>query len=113
MSTIVSRDEFISSYLIGTDNKEIMLFNLDRVLVGVKGFDSFCNRNVDYSWSSAKVDISKNRNNIVLTSSYYAKDNKPPKIIIKFPIEIDKNGDIECFNELLSKIYISLYEKRK
>ena len=113
MSTIVSRDEFISSYLIGTNNREIMLFNLDRVLVGVKGHDSFCGKNVDYSWSSASVDILKNRNNIILTPSYYAKDNRPPKITLKFPIEIDKNGDIECFNELSSKLYLSLYEKRK
>ena len=87
MAYIITKDEFISKYLIGTSLREIMLFNSDRIAVGVKEHGSFSLGNVNFNWSYARVNILKNKNNIYLSYFPLLKDINP-ELVLKFPIEM-------------------------
>ena len=116
MATIITKDEFISKYLIGTSNKDIMLFNLNQFAVGVKKHDSYCGRKIDFNWSYSCVNILKCKDKIILTIPTFMKDSTPPTITMTFPLEVNCEGDIECECKdemLINKVFLNIYEKRK
>jgi hypothetical protein len=114
MATIITKDEFISKYLIGTNNKDVMLFNLNQVAVGVKKHDSYYGRELNLMWSYSSVNILKHKDKIILTAPNHIKDSISSVITMTFPLEIDYNGNIEClcFDGFTNKVLLNIYEKR-
>lgn len=116
MSTIIQKENFISDYLIGTASREIMLFDLNRVAVRVEehNLNSRFYRDSTDDWSLSEVELYPTKNKIVLKKiPYDDKDLYRPTITLKFPIEIGKDGAIDCTNELSKKTKLYLYERRK
>lgn len=112
MASIIKKEDFISKYLIGSESKDFMLFNLDRVSVGVKEHKLHTiGSGIDFLWSYSRVNTMKYKNKVIL-ESYKKIDNEiTPFVSICFPAEMDKNGVIECFDEFSNKIHLSIYEK--
>lgn len=114
MASIINKNEFVSSYLIGTSNREVMLFDLDRVAVRVKEHNSYFDWERSQDWSLSCVDFCPGKNKIVLKQfPYNSKDTVRSSVTLSFPLEINPSGVIEGRDEMSNTVKVYLYEIKK
>lgn len=115
MASIINKEEFISNYLIGTFNREVMLFDLDRVAVRVKEHSRCCPSDTrTKDWSLSYVEYCPGKNKIVLKQyPYNDKDLVRPSVTLTFPLEVDHNGVIEGKDSMSNTVKLYLYERKK
>lgn len=115
MSKIISKEDFLGKYLLGTKNPQVVTVNSNIYLFRVKSDNSFCNigREIEFGLNGG-IDICPGKNKIgcrveVLKGVFHT-------LTIKFPIEVNKNGcfDVEYDNsKTRENLKVEIYKKQK
>ena len=109
MASIISKDSFIEKYLIGTQDRDYMIFNPDKYIVGVEDRSFCCGINLGLNFKPILVCPGKNK--LLIEVGIDSKNNQKKLCTIEFPLEIYNDESFDFKDEGKQEKRIRIYKR--